>query len=415
MPLASLFLFYDIGMPLDILPSLLKPSQSKIVMLVMDGLGGLPLTPSGPTTLEAAATPNMDRLAMEGSLGRSVPVRPGITPGSGPAHLALFGYDPLQYPVGRGVMEALGIGMEIGPGDVAARGNFCTLDAKGLITDRRAGRISSEEAKPIVDSLKSIKLEGAKAEVRHVKEYRFALVLRGKGLQGEIEDTDPQVIGAKPLLSTARTKGSQKAAKLFNEWTRKAIKILAKQAKANGLTLRGFGGDPSLPKYKDVYGLSAACVAVYPMYRGVSKLVGMEIVQFSGERPADEFAAVKSVWDNHDFFFIHVKKTDSMGEDGNFDGKVKVIEGVDQALPALLDLNPDVVIITGDHSTPVRMRAHSWHPVPLLIWAPQLGFADEQAHFGERACAQGALGTIPATDIMQLALAHAGRLEKFGA
>lgn len=402
-------------MSFSYLKPLLKESTSKIVLLVMDGLGGLPMQAGGLTSLEAAAKPNMDRLAAEGTLGRSVPVRPGITPGSGPAHLALFGYDPLEYPVGRGVMEALGIGMQIGPGDVAARGNFCTLDAKGLISDRRAGRISSEEAKPIVELLQSIKVEGAKFEVRHVKEYRFALVLRGKGLRGEIEDTDPQVTGAAPLKAKARDKASAKAAKLFNEWITKANKKLANQPKANGLTLRGFGGDPALPKYKDVYGLRAACVAVYPMYRGVSKLVGMQTIEFSGETPSDEFAAVRSVWKDYDFIFIHIKKTDSMGEDGNYEGKKKIIEGVDAALPELLALKPDVLIITGDHSTPERMRTHSWHPVPLLFWAPEFGFADEQTAFGERACSHGGLGTIPATDIMPLALAHAGRLEKFGA
>jgi 2,3-bisphosphoglycerate-independent phosphoglycerate mutase len=241
------------------------------------------------------------------------------------------------------------------------------------------------------------------------------LILRGAGLHGEIEDTDPQVVGAKPLPAKARDKKSAKAAKLFNEWVRKANKILAKQPKANGLTLRGFGGDPALPTYKDAYGLRAACVAVYPMYKGVSKLVGMKVIDFKGETPSDEFAAAKSVWNDHDFIFIHVKKTDSMGEDGNFDGKVKIIEGVDQAIPELMALKPDVLMITGDHSTPVRMRSHSWHPVPLLMWAPALGFADEQTRFGERACAQGGLGTFPATDLMALALAHAGRLEKFGA
>ncbi|MEX1247819.1 MAG: 2,3-bisphosphoglycerate-independent phosphoglycerate mutase [Anaerolineales bacterium] len=403
-------------MPADYLRPLLRESKTKLVLLVMDGLGDLPAWSGGQTPLEAAVTPNMDRLAAEGTLGRSLPIRQGITPGSGPAHLALFGYDPLQYPVGRGVMEALGIGMDIGPGDVAARGNFCTLDAKGLIVDRRAGRIPSEEAKPIVESLQAIKLEdGVRAEVRHVKEYRFALVLRGKGLAGELKDTDPQITGAAPLKAVASDRKSHKAAKLFNLWATKAQKILAKQPKANGLTLRGFGGDPTLPKYKDAYGLRAACVAVYPMYRGVSKLVGMHVVQFSGESPADEFAAAKSIWADHDFVFIHIKKTDSMAEDGNFDGKVKIIEGVDLALPELLALKPDVIAITGDHSTPVPMRSHSWHPVPLLLWSAANIFPDEQIQFGERYCARGGLGTIPATDLMPLMLAHAGRLEKFGA
>jgi len=398
-----------------LLPLLRSDSQSKIVLLVMDGLGGLPVPPADLTSLEAARTPNMDRLAAEGSLGRTVPIRPGITPGSGPAHLALFGYDPLHYLVGRGVMEALGIGMQVAPGDVAARGNFCTLDTQGLISDRRAGRIASEEGKTIVEALQGIRLDGAQAEVRHVKEYRFALVLRGAGLAGEIEDTDPQVAGAAPLPAVAREQASQKAARLFNDWVAQAQKILAKQPKANGLTLRGFGSDPKLPTYQEAYGLRAACVAVYPMYRGVSKLVGMDVIQFSGETPEDEFAAAASVWGDYDFIFIHVKKTDSMGEDGNFAGKVQVIESVDQALPILLKLKPDVIAITGDHSTPVPMRSHSWHPVPLLLWSARQAFPDNQTQFGERNCAKGGLGTIPATDLMPLLLAHSGRLEKFGA
>ncbi|QYK49864.1 MAG: 2,3-bisphosphoglycerate-independent phosphoglycerate mutase [Anaerolineales bacterium] len=402
-------------MPYDYVPDLLIKSTSKIVLLILDGLGGLPLVAGGPTTLEAAQTPNLDRLAAEGTLGRTIPVRHGITPGSGPAHLALFGYDPLHYPVGRGVMEALGVGLEVGPDAVAARGNFCTLDASGNISDRRAGRISSEEAAPIVEELKKIEIKGVKIEVRHVKEYRFAVVMHGEGLQGEIDDTDPQATGVKPLPAVAREGGSAKTAELFNQWITEAQKVLASQPKANGMTLRGFGGDPQLPSYQDAYGLKAACVAVYPMYRGVSKLVGMQTILFDGETPADEFAAAAKVWDEYDFLFIHIKKTDSMGEDGNFDGKVKVIESVDQALPALLALKPDVLMVTGDHSTPVKMRSHSWHPVPLLFWAPERGLPDEQTRFGERACMHGGLGTIPATELMALALAHAGRLEKFGA
>lgn len=403
-------------MPAEYLKPLLRNDvKSKIVLLVMDGLGDIPAKPGAATPLEAAKTPNLDRLAAEGALGRTVPVRPGITPGSGPAHLGLFGYDPLTYPVGRGVMEAMGVGMEVGDEDVAARGNFCTLDANGLISDRRAGRIPTEEAKPVIEILKSVQTDNVKAEVHQLKEYRFALVLRGKGLKGNIDDTDPQVTGVAPLPAKARDKGSEKTAELVNEWIEKAHQAIKGQPKANGITLRGFGSDPALPKYIDAYGLRAACVAVYPMYRGVSKLVGMEVLNFSGEHPEDEFAAVKSVWDEKDFVFIHIKKTDSMGEDGNFDGKVGIIEGVDQALPQLLDLKPDVVIVTGDHSTPVPMRAHSWHPVPLLLWSAKNAFPDPHTTFGEQNCASGGLGTFPATDVMSLALAHAGRLEKFGA
>ncbi|NOH13861.1 MAG: phosphoglycerate mutase, partial [Chloroflexi bacterium] len=317
--------------------------------------------------------------------------------------------------VGRGALEATGAGLVVNPGDVAARGNFCTLDAEGNITDRRAGRISGEEAKPAIEKLKQISIDGVNIEVKQLKEYRFAIVMRGAGLGAEIEDTDPQRTGVPPLAVTATDDASQNAAGLFQQWVKKAQEALMDEEKANGATLRGFGTDPGLPQYQDIYGLKAACVAVYPMYRGVSKLVGMDVIQFEGEKPADEFAATKDIWNDYDFVFIHIKKTDSMGEDGNFDGKVEIIESVDKALPNLLALDPDVVMITGDHSTPARMKSHSWHPVPFLMWSKDLGLPDQQSSFGERACALGGLGTRPATDAMPLALAHAGRLKKFGA
>ncbi len=404
-------------MPYDYLPRLLRPSESKIVLLVLDGLGGLPIEAGGPTELEAAATPNMDQLASEGTLGQTIPIRAGITPGSGPAHLALFGYDPLVYEVGRGALSAAGVGLEVKPGDVAARGNFCTLDAEGLITDRRAGRISSEAAAPLVEKLREIEIPGVEIEVEPVKEYRFTVVMRGEGLNANLKDTDPQKTGVPPLPVQTDEPASERAADLFNQWVAEARQILADPPgnPASGVTLRGFATDPALQPYQEAYGLKAACVAVYPMYRGVSKLVGMDVIQFDGEYPQDEFAAVKKAWKDYDFFFIHIKKTDSMGEDGDFEGKAKIIESVDAALPQLLDLKPDVLIITGDHSTPARMKSHSWHPVPLLLWAPATHLSDSQMQFGERACAQGGLGTFPALDTMSLALAHAGRLNKYGA
>ncbi|MBI4772338.1 MAG: 2,3-bisphosphoglycerate-independent phosphoglycerate mutase [Chloroflexi bacterium] len=390
-------------------------NHKKIVLLVMDGLGGLPVQPGGPTELEAARTPNMDRLAAEGCLGQTIPVAPGVAPGSGPAHLALFGYDPLQYEVGRGVLEAFGIGLPVGEHDVAARGNLCTVDAEGKISDRRAGRIPTEAAAPLVERLAGIRLPGVEIEARPVKEYRFAVVMRGEGLEAEVDDTDPQQLGAAPLPALARAPGSQRTAELYNRWIAEARRLLADQERANALTLRGFSGDPRLPKYAEVYKLRAACIAVYPMYKGVARLVGMEVQQFPGEGPADEVAALRACWNDYDFFFVHVKPTDSRGEDGDFEGKVKVIETVDAALPALLDLRPDVLVITGDHSTPARLRTHSWHPVPLLLWAPAAHRPDRCATFGERECAVGGLGTFAAADLMPLALAHAERLVKYGA
>lgn len=402
-------------MPADYLRPLLTQNGSKIILLILDGLGGLPVQPGGPTELEHAATPVMDRLAAAGTLGQTIPIRSGITPGSGPAHLALFGYDPILQDVGRGALEATGAGLTVNPGDVAVRGNFCTLDSHGNITDRRAGRLATAEAAPLVELLATIQIPGVELAVRQLKEYRFAVVMRGEGLSPEIPDTDPQQTGRPPLPVAASQPGAEKTARLYQQWVDAAQALLAGQTKANGVTLRGFGTDPQLPKYAEAYGLRAACVAVYPMYRGVSKLVGMDVIEFSGDTPSDEFAAVEAHWKDYDFFFIHIKKTDSKGEDGDFEGKADVIASVDSALPALLDLNPDVLMITGDHSTPAAMRAHSWHPVPLLLWSRQHALPDEHRAFGERACARGGLGTIHATDIMPLALAHAGRLLKYGA
>jgi 2,3-bisphosphoglycerate-independent phosphoglycerate mutase len=398
----------------QLLEDLLVPGQTKIVLLVMDGLGGIPRDLNGPTELEHAKTPNLDRLAAEGSLGLTIPVRPGITPGSGPAHLALFGYDPVQYQIGRGVLESLGIGFDLQPGDVAARGNFCTVDEDGNIIDRRAGRIATSMCAELCGRLRPIRLPGVEVFVEPVKEYRFCLILRGDGLDGRIDDTDPQR-KAPPLAARALAPEAAATAALINAWIGQAREILKDEHPANMLTLRGIASDPGLPRFPDVYGLRSACVAVYPMYKGVSRLVGMDVIEFDGESPADEFETVKSFWDAYDFFFVHVKPTDSRGEDGDFEGKAKVIESVDAALPALLELKPDVLIVTGDHSTPSVLRSHSWHPVPTLLWAPKAARRDEGGAFGETACLKGALGIFSATDLMPLALAHAGRLQKFGA
>ena len=400
---------------LDLMRRLSQGATTKIVLLVLDGLGGLPMAEGGLTELESAHRPNMNRLAQEGTLGMTVPVSLGVSPGSGPAHLAMFGYDPIHYDIGRGVLEAFGIGVPVGPKDVAARGNFCTIDADGKIIDRRAGRIKSDAAEPIVARLARIKVPGVEVEVRHVKEYRFVLVFRGEDLSPEIDDTDPQRTGYPPLPAMAQAPLAERTAAFVNNWVEQARAELAGEPLANCLTLRGFSGDPNLPKYRDVYKLRAACVAVYPMYKGVSQLVGMDVQHFAGEKPSDEFAHLGKIWKDYDFAFVHVKATDARGEDGDFDGKVRVIEDVDAALPALLDLKPDVLIITGDHSTPAKLKTHSWHPVPLLLWAPETHMRDHNTEFGERACISGGLGRFAATDLMPLALAHAGRLERYGA
>ncbi len=400
----------------DLMRRLTLEKGGKILLLVMDGLGGLPREQGGPTELEAAHTPNLDQLAQEGSLGLSIPVERGIAPGSGPAHLGLFGYDPVTYQIGRGVLEATGIGLEVNPGDVAIRGNFCTVDDQGRITDRRAGRISTEEGARRVEVLKDIELPGITVDIEIAKEYRFAMVLRGAGLNGAIADTDPQRTGVEPHPPQALDPAAEKTVELVKQWLSEARKKLKGHAPANMVTLRGFSMEPGLPKYPDVYKLKAACVAVYPMYKGVSRLVGMEIMPSTPhDTTQDEFNRVADIWDDYDFVFCHIKYTDSRGEDGDFDAKVKVIEEVDKALPTLLDLNPDVLVVTGDHSTPATYKAHSWHPIPTLLWAPATHMTDRTESFGERECMTGALGHFYAKDLMPLALAHAKRIGKFGA
>jgi 2,3-bisphosphoglycerate-independent phosphoglycerate mutase len=330
----------------------------------------------------------------------------------------LFGYDPLVYDIGRGALEAMGIGMEVGADDVAARGNFCTIDDQGRITDRRAGRIATEKAAEVVASLRDIKLPGVELTIQEVKEHRFALRLRGKGLSAHVKDTDPQMAGAAPLLAqpSVDTPEARHTADLLNQFVEQARERLKGHLPANMLTLRGLSGDPALPQFKDVYKLKAACVAVYPMSKGVSRLVGMDVIETDPhDEPLDEFNTIADNWDAYDFFFCHIKYTDSRGEDGNFDAKTAVIEEVDAALPALLDLRPDVLMVTGDHSTPARLKSHSWHPVPVVLWAPATHMPDRVTGFGERECMTGALGQFPATDLMVLALAHAHRLERYGA
>ena len=389
------------------------PAESRIVLLVMDGLGGLPRETGGKTELETARTPNLDRLAQESLCGLSVPIGAGITPGSGPAHLALFGYDPMEYEIGRGVLEALGIGFDLGPNDVAARGNFCSVDEQGLITDRRAGRIPTTKCIELVEKLRAITLPEVEIFVEPVQDYRFVLVLRGEGLAGDLTETDPQQVGKAPLRVNALTAEAKHTADLFNRWVSKAEKILADERPANMLTLRGLAKNPGLPSMPEVFGLRAAAIATYPMYRGVSKLVGMDILD-AGETIEDEVATLQRHWEEYDFFYFHVKKTDSAGEDGDFDKKVSIIEHVDELVPDIMALNPDVLVVTGDHSTPAVLKSHSWHPVPTLIWS-EVCRPDQTSEFGESACSIGALGRFPATDIIPLALANAHRFMKFGA
>lgn len=401
-------------MDLQALHELAIPAQTKIVMVVFDGLGGLPLQSGGKTELESALKPNLDALASKSILGLADPVAPGITPGSGPGHLGIFGYDPLQYEIGRGVLEALGIDFPLQSNDVAARGNFCSVDADGTLTDRRAGRIATELNQELVKILKTIKIDGVEIFIETVKDYRFVLVMRGEGLGDALSETDPQRVGVAPLPVRALSPGSEKAARIANEFIAQASQLLRDKKPANMIMLRGLAKRPVLPTLKELYGLNAAAIAVYPMYRGLARLLGMDILPVQGETLADEMTTLEKNWDAFDFFYFHIKKTDSSGEDGDFVRKAHVIEEFDAILPRLVALKPDVIVVGSDHSTPALLKQHSWHPVPVMIYSPHVR-ADGIAEYGESACARGSLGRVRSKEIMPIALANAMRLTKFGA
>lgn len=395
------------------LKPLLLETDSKIVLLVMDGLGGLPRAAGGLTELETARTPNMDALAAHGMLGLSHPIAPGVTPGSGPAHLSLFGYDPLEFVIGRGPLEALGVGFHLTDSDVAARGNFCTVDAHGNVADRRAGRIKDDLNQRLCAKLSQIKVDGVELFVTSVKEHRFVLVMRGEGLSGDLADTDPGVLGHPPVPVVAHTPQAQRTADIANQFIAQAHELLKDEHPANMVLMRGFANQPDFPTFDQVYGLKAAGVAVYPMYKGLASLLGMTLLD-TGPTIADEFHTVAQHWNDHNFFYAHVKKTDSMGEDGNFDGKVHVIEEVDAAIPILTALKPDVLVITGDHSTPAAFKSHAWHPVPTLLASPWCR-NEGTVKYGERDCRRGLWGEFHATSIMPEAMGHAGKVARYGA
>jgi 2,3-bisphosphoglycerate-independent phosphoglycerate mutase len=399
---------------LNLIRELATTADTKIILLVLDGLGGLPREPGGPTELEFAKTPNLDQLARASAIGLSIPIHRGIAPGSGPGHLALFGYDPVKFLIGRGVLESVGIGLQLTPDDVAARGNFCTVDDNLLITDRRAGRIPTEKCAELVKLLKPITLPGIEVIIEPVQDYRFALILRGKGLSDQLTETDPQKTGLAPLPVKPLNSDAQHTADLANQWLAQAREVLKTQHPANMVTLRGWAKEPGLPSFADLYQLRSAAIAVYPMYKGLSSLAGMTLIQ--GLHSLDEqIAALRDNWAKYDFFFFHYKYTDSRGEDGKFEEKAAEIEKVDAVIPQILAMKPDVLIITGDHSTPAVWKAHSWHPVPTLLYAPGLTRRNDVTGFGETECLKGALGQFYATDLVPMALAYAKRMNKFGA
>jgi 2,3-bisphosphoglycerate-independent phosphoglycerate mutase len=396
----------------DLTP-LIQDADTKILLVVMDGLGGYADGEHG-TELEEAATPHLDDLAAEGATGLVEPVGPGITPGSGPGHLGLFGYDPERFELGRGALSAAGLDFELRPDDVAARGNLCTMAADGTVADRRAGRLPDDEAAAVVAKLQDgVRLDGAEVFFRHEREHRVLVVLRGAGLDPALTDTDPQREGVAPLDPQPLEPDAKHTAELVTELVAQARRVLADEPKANGILLRGFDTHRELPGFAERYGLRAAAVAIYPMYRGIARLLGMDVLGRPGTL-ADELQILRDSWGEYDYFFLHHKGTDSAGEDGDRPRKIAAIEQLDAVVPDLRALRPDVFAVSGDHSTPTQMAAHSWHPVPALLWSERCG-RDEVERFGERWCRQGALGLRPTKDLMALMLANAGRLQKYGA
>lgn len=398
---------------LELIRELARENDSRIVFLIMDGLGGIPVAGRGKTELELARRPHLDQLAAEGVTGLLDPIAPGFTPGSGPAHLALFGYDPVRYNIGRGVLEALGIDFPLEPGDVAIRINFCTVNEQGVITDRRAGRISTEKCKTLAAELDRIELPGVKLFVRPVKEHRAAMVLRAPGLGSALNDTDPQIEGKKPHPLSPGDEPSKKTAELTNRFLDQARAVMAKHHPANFLLLRGFAAFQRYPSFAELFKLKAGAIAQYPMYKGLARMLGMEILPV-GEKLPDLMDVLEAQFNHYTFFYVHVKKTDSFGEDGDWAKKMEVIEAVDGLVPRIAALKPEVLVVTGDHSTPAALKSHSWHPLPVLIWSRNAR-PDQVTEFTENACAGGGLGRLPSTSLMPLALAHALKLEKFGA
>jgi len=388
-------------------------TDSKILLLVIDGVGGLPL--DGKTELERAEIPNLDNLASRSICGLTDAVGYGITPGSGPSHLALFGYDPLKYIIGRGVLEALGIGVELTPKDMAARGNFATMDSRGIIVDRRAGRIPTEKNREICALLgkKIEKIKGVKVFIRPGKEHRFVAIFRGDGLNGPLSDADPQKNGEKARPARALSARAKKAEEVANSFIKKASEVLKSEHPANTVLLRGISKVPRIPSMGELFNLSPAAIATYPMYKGLARLVGMEVLQ-TGESMQDELRTLRGNFAKFDFFYLHIKQTDSSGEDGDYEKKVKVIEEVDIYIPEILDLKFDVIVVTGDHSTPALLKSHSWHPNPFLLHSRFIR-VDGVNRFTERECSKGSLGRFLAVNAMPLMLANGLKLKKFGA
>jgi 2,3-bisphosphoglycerate-independent phosphoglycerate mutase len=402
-----------------------KNNGSKIILFVIDGLGGLPLPKTGLTELETAHTPNLDRLASKGVTGMSTPIAPGVSPGSGVAHIALFGYNPFTYDVGRGAIAAYGVGLDMEEDDIAVRINFAGFNSAGAVVDRRAGRLPTEKNVELCRLLRQIKMNDVEIIIETVQDYRSVVIFRGEGLHPDLSDSDPQATGEGvfPHRIVATKPRSKYSASVANTFIREANEIMRKEARDIvempngqhlGILTRGYANRPQLPAMQQLYGLdNTGVIASYPDYRGIARIVGMDVL-YTGHDLEGEFDRLEEVFHNYDFIFFHVKGPDSAGEDGNFDEKVKSLEEIDKLMPRVEELSPDVIAITGDHSTPATYKGHSWHSVPFTLvskWCRP----DGVKMFCESECRHGILGLFQATEVMLYALGNAGRIDIFRA
>jgi 2,3-bisphosphoglycerate-independent phosphoglycerate mutase len=412
-------------------------SKGKILILLCDGVADRPVEElDGKTPLEVARTPNFDRLARRGENGILDPVAPGVRPGSDTAHLALLGYDPYEYYTGRGPFEALGVGMDVRPGDVAFRCNFATVeerDGELFVTDRRAGRITEGTAE-LVAPLNGIELDGVTCFIKESTAHRAALVLRGEGLGAAVSDADPHEEGAAVGRAAGPTPEDEKTAAIVNEFVALSYKTLKGHAvnrereklglpPANIILPRGAGLAPHIPHVTALYDLTAAAVVEVGLIRGIARYCGLDVVPLpesvNGGLDTDLaafMAAVAEAVGKYDLVLANVKGPDVAGHDGDAAAKVAVIERIDAAAGPLLDGLPAGchVAVLGDHATPVAVRDHSGDPVPVLFWGPAVR-TDAVETYGERPAATGGAGRLRGRDLLPIMLNLAGRAEKFGA